>query len=148
MPSPGAPTPPLLTLCCSCHVGYAQAKAAPAEVDAPATPPRDDSTDNAASPATGTDKAAATSGKKLGTAAKAFQRVKEEEWLGKKGAWDNSYVGTFGEDGWGYKAQEVLGKVRGKDFRHEKTKKKRGTYRGGKIDNMGSNSIKFESDED
>jgi hypothetical protein len=27
--------------------------------------------------------------------------------------------------------------------RHEKTKKKRGTYRGGPID-MGSNSIKFE----
>jgi hypothetical protein len=119
------------------------------EVDAPSTPPRDDSTDNAASPAAEEDeKSARSDGKKFGTAAKAFQRVKEEEWLGKKGAWDNSYVGTFGQDGWGYKAQEVLGKVRGKDFRHEKTKKKRGTYKGGKIDNMGSNSIKFESDDE
>ena len=36
--------------------------------------------------------------------------------------------------GWGFKAQQVLGAVRGKDFRHEKTKKKRGSYRGGSID--------------
>lgn len=48
---------------------------------------------------------------KEGTAAKAFQRVKADEWLDKKGAWDNSYVGTFGQNGWGWKAQEVLGKV-------------------------------------
>jgi hypothetical protein len=31
--------------------------------------------------------------------------------------------------GWGFKAQQTLGQVRGKDFRHEKTKKKRGSYR-------------------
>lgn len=37
--------------------------------------------------------------------------------------------------------------VRGKDFRHEKTKKKRGNYRGGKID-LGSNSIKFSYDDE
>jgi len=37
--------------------------------------------------------------------------------------------------------------VRGKDFRHEKTKKKRGTYRGGAIDNA-VNSFKFDSDDD
>ena len=49
---------------------------------------------------------------KLGTAAKAFQRVKADEWLGKKGSWDNSYVGTFGENGWGFKAQQILGQVR------------------------------------
>ena len=48
---------------------------------------------------------------KEGTAARAFQRVKADEWLDKKGAWDNSYVGTFGQNGWGWKAQEVLGKV-------------------------------------
>ena len=36
--------------------------------------------------------------------------------------------------GWGFKAQQVLGAVRGRDFRHEKTKKKRGSYRGGAID--------------
>ena len=37
--------------------------------------------------------------------------------------------------------------VRGKDFRHEKTKKKRGTYRGGQIDHS-VNSFKFESDDE
>lgn len=83
-----------------------------------------------------------------GTAAKAFQRVKAEEWIGKKGSWDNSYVGTFGAEGWGFKAQQVLGQVRGKDFRHEKTKKKRGSYRGGAIDVGAVCSYKFDSDED
>lgn len=44
--------------------------------------------------------------------------------------------------------QAMLGaQVRGKDFRHEKTKKKRGTYRGGAIDNA-VNSFKFESDDE
>lgn len=46
-----------------------------------------------------------------GTAAKAFQRVKAEEWINKRAAKDNSYKGTFGSSGWGAKAQEVLGKV-------------------------------------
>jgi hypothetical protein len=32
-------------------------------------------------------------------------------------------------------------------FRHEKTKKKRGTYRGGQID-LGTHSIKFENSDD
>jgi hypothetical protein len=32
--------------------------------------------------------------------------------------------------GAGAKAAEILSKVKGKGFRHEKTKKKRGTYRG------------------
>ncbi|KAL8151609.1 hypothetical protein V2J09_021417 [Rumex salicifolius] len=44
--------------------------------------------------------------------------------------------------GYGAKAQEVLGQVRGRDFRHEKTKKKRGSYRGGLID-LQSHSVKF-----
>lgn len=83
-----------------------------------------------------------------GTAAKAFQRVKADEWLGKKGSWDNSYVGTFGENGWGFKAQQILGQVKGKDFRHEKTKKKRGSYRGGVIDTDARCSFKFESDDE
>lgn len=87
-------------------------------------------------------------GKAKGSAANAFRRVKAEDWLGQKGAWDNSYVGTFGKDGWGYKAQEVLGQVRGKDFRHEKTKKKRGAYKGGLINSNVINSYKFDSDED
>lgn len=83
-----------------------------------------------------------------GTAAKAFQRVKAEEWLGKKGSWDNSYVGTFGASGWGFKAQQILGKVRGKDFRHEKTKKKRGSYKGGEINTQAVCSFKFDSDDE
>ncbi len=61
---------------------------------------------------------------------------------------DNTYVGTFGNEGWGAKANDILSKVRGKDFRHEKTKKKRGSYRGGAIDtNAASASIRFAEDE-
>lgn len=89
-----------------------------------------------------------TGGEGTGTASKAFQRVKADEWLGKKGSWDNSYVGTFGESGWGFKAQQILGQVRGKDFRHEKTKKKRGSYRGGIIDSGNICSFKFDSDDE
>jgi SRP40, C-terminal domain len=40
-----------------------------------------------------------------------------------------------------------LNQVRGKDFRHEKTKKKRGTYRGGAIDGA-VYSIKLGGDDD
>jgi len=87
-------------------------------------------------------------GNASGSASKAFQRVKAEDWLGKKGSWDNSYEGTFGQAGWGFKAQQTLGKVRGKDFRHEKTKKKRGSYRGGAIDPHAVCSYKFDSDDD
>lgn len=83
-----------------------------------------------------------------GSAAKAFQRVQAEQWLNQKGSWDNSYEGTFGQSGWGFKAQQVLGQVRGKDFRHEKTKKKRGSYKGGTIDPHASHSIKYDSDDD
>ena len=56
---------------------------------------------------------------------------------------DNTYVGTFGAAGWGARANDVLSKVRGKDFRHEKTKKKRGSYRGGAIELGAVNSIKL-----
>ena len=34
--------------------------------------------------------------------------MKSEEWVGKVGSRDNTYEGTFGQDGWGYKAQQVL----------------------------------------
>jgi len=44
---------------------------------------------------------------------------------------------------WAEKADQTLKKVKGKNFRHEKTKKKRGTYRGGALE-MGVKSIKFE----
>lgn len=83
-----------------------------------------------------------------GGAARPFQRVKADEWLDKKGSWNNSYEATFGQGGWGFKAQQVLGQVRGKDFRHEKTKKKRGSYRGGAIDPSATFSYKFDSDDE
>ena len=54
---------------------------------------------------------------------------------------DNRYLGHGG--GWGSRANDILGKVKGKDFRHEKTKKKRGTYRGGTIDVGAVSSYKF-----
>ncbi len=42
---------------------------------------------------------------------RAFQRVKADEWLNQKGAWNNSYEANFGNSGWGAGAQAVLGKV-------------------------------------
>lgn len=79
----------------------------------------------------------------------AFQRVKidEVEFADDK-LQDNSYWAKGGaEVGYGAKAQEVLGQVRGRDFRHEKTKKKRGSYRGGQID-LQSHSVKFNYSDD
>lgn len=80
----------------------------------------------------------------------AFQRVKidEVEFVDER-LQDNSYWAKDGaETGYGAKAQEVLGQVKGRGFRHEKTKKKRGSYRGGQID-LQSHSIKFkDSDEE
>ncbi|KAJ7955853.1 nucleolar and coiled-body phosphoprotein 1 [Quillaja saponaria] len=80
---------------------------------------------------------------------KAFQRVKidEVEFVDER-LKDNSYWGKGGaESGYGAKAEEVLGQVRGRNFRHEKTKKKRGSYRGGQID-IQSHSIKFNYSDD
>ena len=59
----------------------------------------------------------------------------------------NSYEGTFGSSGWGHRASEKLKHTRGKSFRHEKTKAKRGSYRGGSIDRNSVNSYKFGDDE-
>jgi len=58
-----------------------------------------------------------------------------------------SYEGTFGEAGYGAKAQQVLGQVRGARFQHEKNKRKR-SYFGGAIDNDSVNSIKFANSDD
>jgi len=52
---------------------------------------------------------------------------------------DNSFQG----DEWGSSANRVLSTVKGKGFRHEKTKKKRGSYRGGALD-QSVRSVKFE----
>lgn len=93
-----------------------------------------------------------TSNKRNGSveAKTAFQRVKvnEVEFVDER-LKDNSFWAKHGaEFGYGANAQQVLGQVKGRDFRHEKTKKKRGSYRGGQID-LDSHSIKFNySDED
>ncbi|XAR63719.1 hypothetical protein NMG60_11023757 [Bertholletia excelsa] len=79
----------------------------------------------------------------------AFQRVKIDqlEFADVK-LRDNSYWAKDGaESGYGAKAQEILGQVRGRGFRHEKTKKKRGSYRGGQID-LHSHSVKFNYSDD
>ena len=61
---------------------------------------------------------------------------------------DNTYEGTFGANGWGAKASAVLLQTKGKGFRHEKTKKKRGTYKGGLINDQEVNSYKFTYSDD
>lgn len=55
---------------------------------------------------------------------------------------DNSFNSKKGKDVWGAKAAVSLGNVKGKNFRKEKTKKKRGNYSGGRISTE-VNSIKF-----
>ncbi|GAB2291411.1 hypothetical protein Dimus_025667 [Dionaea muscipula] len=79
----------------------------------------------------------------------AFQRVKAEEIVfADERLQDNSYWAKDGADcGYGAKAQEILGQVKGRGFRHEKTKKKRGSYRGGQID-LQSHSVKFSYSDD
>jgi hypothetical protein len=60
---------------------------------------------------------------------------------------DNSYVASDqAGTGWGAKANNTLIQVKGKGFRHEKTKKKRGSYRGGALP-MEPQSLKFADDD-
>jgi len=59
---------------------------------------------------------------------------------------DNSYYAKGGES-WGAKAQQDFGVVKGDRFRHEKTKKKRGSYRGGPI-SMAVLSVPIGSDDE
>ncbi|XP_020230224.1 nucleolar and coiled-body phosphoprotein 1 [Cajanus cajan] len=79
----------------------------------------------------------------------AFQRVQVDKiQFADERLQDNSYWAKDGaENGYGAKAAEILDQVRGRDFRHEKTKKKRGTYRGGHID-LHSHSVKFNYSDD
>ena len=69
--------------------------------------------------------------------------MKSEDVIIEKEELKNNSYHAF--DTWGAKANQDLIVTKGKSFRHEKTKKKRGSYRGGEI-NMGVNSIKFDSD--
>lgn len=74
-----------------------------------------------------------------------FRRVRDEEVeIGAKFA-DNSFGSK--RDSWGEAAHNILKHTRGKNFRREKTKLKRGNYRGGSI-SMEVCSIKFEDDSD
>ncbi|KAI9265140.1 SRP40, C-terminal domain-containing protein, partial [Phascolomyces articulosus] len=74
-----------------------------------------------------------------------FQRVKVEDVeFHDDRLRDNTYVSKGGSDemSYGWKAHVDLIKTRGDKFRAEKNKKKRGSYRGGRI-SMESHSIKF-----
>jgi len=60
---------------------------------------------------------------------------------------NNSFEAKKGASGsWGERASRDLIVTKGKSFKHEKTKKKRGSYRGGSIDASSVHSIKFDSD--
>ena len=73
-----------------------------------------------------------------------FRRIKEETIeINHDALKDNSFWSATGGHEWGQKANEVLSAVRGKGFKHEKTKKKKGTYRGGNIDSGAVHSFKF-----
>jgi len=74
-----------------------------------------------------------------------FQRVKETEVEFVDERLKNNSYWAKGGDSWGKQANEDLIQTRGKGFRRAKTKKKKGTYRGGYID-LGVNSIKFSDD--
>lgn len=75
-----------------------------------------------------------------------FRRIREEEIKVDARVADNSFDAKRGAAGdWGERANEVLKFTKGKSFRHEKTKKKRGSYRGGSI-SVQVNSIKFDSE--
>lgn len=87
-----------------------------------------------------------STGKKQKQSATPFRRVVTEEIEVDPRLQDNSFEAKRGAEGsWGAKANADLKYTRGKSFRHEKTKKKRGSYRGGPID-MTVNSIKFDDD--
>ncbi|KAM6442150.1 nucleolar and coiled-body phosphoprotein 1 isoform 8-T8 [Liasis olivaceus] len=75
-----------------------------------------------------------------------FRRIRAEEVEIDVRVANNSFDAKKGAAGdWGEKANDVLKFTKGKSFRHEKTKKKRGSYCGGTISTQ-INSIKFESD--
>ena len=100
---------------------------------------------------------AGTDGAQALSQGKPFSRVDSNYWgdvAQKEGGAmaDNSYEGVFGQSGFGSKSSEKLVTVRGKDFRHEKTKRKRSfngfARTGGQIDAHTSNSTKFHYNSD
>ncbi|KAH0481812.1 MAG: hypothetical protein KVP17_002018 [Porospora cf. gigantea B] len=82
-------------------------------------------------------------------ARKHFQRIDSSKYQERMLVVDNSYAANYKNDAFAAKAAEELGRVRGRDFRHEKSKKKRAGWRSGGSLTDGSNSFKFpESDSD
>ncbi|ORX90377.1 hypothetical protein K493DRAFT_230804 [Basidiobolus meristosporus CBS 931.73] len=77
-----------------------------------------------------------------------FCRIKDEDVVfHDERLMDNTFMSKGGSLGsYGHKAHNDLIVTRGKGFTKEKNKKKRGSYRGGKID-LESHSIKFNFDE-
>jgi len=75
-----------------------------------------------------------------------FKRVTEEDAALLKSEFADNSFQSKGGDLYGHKANEVLSKVKGDRFRHEKTKKKRGSYKGGPID-TNVNSVKYDYDD-
>ncbi|XP_078499348.1 nucleolar and coiled-body phosphoprotein 1 isoform X2 [Lissotriton helveticus] len=83
---------------------------------------------------------------KKSQSAEPFRRVRDEEIEVDFRVGNNSFDAKRGAKGdWGEKANNVLKFTKGKSFRHEKTKKKRGNYCGGEI-STSINSIKFDSE--
>lgn len=80
---------------------------------------------------------------------KAFQRVDpaKVEFLDDR-CRDNSYEAVSARNGYGLKAHSVLAPTKGADFRKQKNKQKKGTYRCGPIDTACVNSIKFAYSDD
>jgi hypothetical protein len=68
-----------------------------------------------------------------------FSRVRKDVFVDPKFS-DNSFAGHD----WGRKAHEDLIVTRGKGFTKEKNKKKKGSYRGGRIDTHALGGIKFD----
>jgi hypothetical protein len=77
---------------------------------------------------------------------KRFHRIQVDENI----AFSNSKLAdnSFGSKGetWGGEANRILGAVKGDKFRSEKTKKKRGSYKGHGI-NMSINSVPLSDDD-
>ncbi|XP_069466746.1 nucleolar and coiled-body phosphoprotein 1 isoform X3 [Ambystoma mexicanum] len=83
---------------------------------------------------------------KKSQSAEPFRRVRDEEIEVDSRVANNSFDAKKGSKGdWGEKANNVLRFTKGKSFRHEKTKKKRGSYCGGAI-STSVNSIRFDSE--
>ncbi|VEL11336.1 unnamed protein product [Protopolystoma xenopodis] len=73
-------------------------------------------------------------GPKPGSSKAPYRRVRDDEVNLIPALSNNSFEAKLGAQGsWGERANQALKLTRGKEFKHEKTKRKRGTYTGGTI---------------